>query len=257
MIIFILEYLFMFLTGSIIGWCLEVVYRRYFGLARKWINPGFLSGPYLPLYGTGVCLLYIICNITMPLPLRILLFAFVTTAIEYATGVFFLKKYKVRLWDYSESKFNFQGHITPLYTFFWTLLSLIFYYIMYPYFYQKVESLYAHLEFSLLIGIFYGVVLVDIINSFHILNRLMTIKDALGEKAAVINFEKLKDEMAMHIDEIQYKVEELQDRVEEFGNKVSGKVDALIDKGKRAPFFLPFKKKDYLKTYIKDHINKI
>ena len=77
MIVFILEYLFIFLTGATLGWCLELIYRRYFGLARKWINPGFLSGPYLPLYGTGMCLLYIVCSIQMALPLRIAVFALI------------------------------------------------------------------------------------------------------------------------------------------------------------------------------------
>lgn len=45
---------FLFFIGSMAGWGIEVVFRRFFSSAnpeRKWINPGFLSGPYLPLYG--------------------------------------------------------------------------------------------------------------------------------------------------------------------------------------------------------------
>ena len=43
---------FLFFIGSLTGWGLEVFYRRFFSAAnpeRKWINPGFLTGPYLPL----------------------------------------------------------------------------------------------------------------------------------------------------------------------------------------------------------------
>lgn len=42
---------FLFFIGSMAGWVIEVVFRRFFSSAnpeRKWINPGFLSGPYLP-----------------------------------------------------------------------------------------------------------------------------------------------------------------------------------------------------------------
>ena len=40
---------FLFLIGSVLGWGLEVIFRRFFS-AHRWVNPGFLVGPYLPLY---------------------------------------------------------------------------------------------------------------------------------------------------------------------------------------------------------------
>jgi len=44
---------FLFFAGCLIGWGIEVIFRRFEpnNKARKWINPGFLIGPYLPLYG--------------------------------------------------------------------------------------------------------------------------------------------------------------------------------------------------------------
>ncbi|MBR0031622.1 MAG: hypothetical protein IJP61_04990, partial [Treponema sp.] len=45
---------FLFFAGSIIGWGIELFWRRFFSKnnpEKKWINPGFLTGPYLPLYG--------------------------------------------------------------------------------------------------------------------------------------------------------------------------------------------------------------
>lgn len=56
-----LVYAFMFSGGSVIGWGLEVVFRKFFSASNpehRWINPGFLNGPYLPLYGFGLCALY-------------------------------------------------------------------------------------------------------------------------------------------------------------------------------------------------------
>ena len=61
-----LKLAYLFFIGSVCGWCLEVLFRRFFSRAnpeRKWINPGFCTGPYLPLYGFGLCLLYLIASL--------------------------------------------------------------------------------------------------------------------------------------------------------------------------------------------------
>lgn len=56
---------FLFFIGATLGWVLELLFRRFFSSAnpeRKWINPGFCVGPYLPLYGCGLCFLYLIAS---------------------------------------------------------------------------------------------------------------------------------------------------------------------------------------------------
>ena len=241
------------MTGSLMGWGLEVVYRKYFGKARKWINPGFLSGPYLPLYGTGICLLYIVSELNVHLGIKIIMFAIITTGIEYFTGLFFLKYYKTRLWDYTKLKFNIQGLIAPLYSMFWTLLSLVFYFVLYPYFYNKIEFLYGNLEFSLLIGIFYGVILVDVINSFNVVSRLKKFAELAEEKNVIINYEQLK------ID-IKDKFEELSERVEEFETDFEKRLNQgmLNFKGKRSRprFLLPFKGEYELMQRLHEQIEK-
>lgn len=253
MIKFILEYLFIFITGATLGWVLEVFYRRYFGKARRWINPGFLSGPFLPLYGTGVCLLYIISEVQLVMGLRIVLFAAMTTAIEYLTGLFFLKFYNTRLWDYKALKFNFQGLIAPLYTFFWTLLSLFFYYVLYPYFYTQVTNLYEHLEFSLFIGIFYGIILIDVIESFNVLSRLKKMSDALGDTQLVIHYHQLKLDISEKFEDLTDRVEDIGDRIEVLSDKVSERRPKL----RRPSFLLPFRGDYSLKLLLQAHFEKL
>ncbi|MDE7431059.1 MAG: putative ABC transporter permease, partial [Lachnospiraceae bacterium] len=66
MINIFLELAFLFFMGSLSGWGLEVIFRRFFSDAnpeRKWINPGFLAGPYLPLYGFSLCALFLLAHI--------------------------------------------------------------------------------------------------------------------------------------------------------------------------------------------------
>ena len=54
---------FLFFFGSGGGWVLELFFRRFFSGAnpeRKWLNPGFLFGPCVPLYGFGTVVLFVL-----------------------------------------------------------------------------------------------------------------------------------------------------------------------------------------------------
>ena len=39
----------LFVIGSLLGWVIELLFRRFVS-QKKWMNPGFLTGPYLPIY---------------------------------------------------------------------------------------------------------------------------------------------------------------------------------------------------------------
>ena len=65
---FFLKLAFLFCIGSLLGWCIEVLFRRFFS-AKKWINPGFLVGPYLPLYGFSLCTLYLLAMLEEFIPI--------------------------------------------------------------------------------------------------------------------------------------------------------------------------------------------
>ena len=105
---------FLFCIGSLMGWGLEVLYRRFSpaNKSRRCINPGFLIGPYLPLYGFGLTALFLLAGIEnteliehVTAGSKILLFivmAVVMTVIEYIAGLIFIKGMKVKLWDYSK-----------------------------------------------------------------------------------------------------------------------------------------------------------
>ena len=51
----------LFIIGGSAGWLIELIFRRM--VHGKWINPGFLCGPCLPLYGVGTLLLFAICSL--------------------------------------------------------------------------------------------------------------------------------------------------------------------------------------------------
>ena len=130
---------FLFFVGSVLGWCTEVLFRRVF-TAKKWINPGFLTGPYLPLYGFGVAGLFAISLIPIHTGydwldsiLIILIMGVAMTLIEYIAGLIFIKGIKIKLWDYTNRWGNIQGIICPLFSFLWLLVCVFFYFVIVPY----------------------------------------------------------------------------------------------------------------------------
>ncbi len=183
--------LYLFIFGSFAGWLIEFCFRNIVHKPDKLINPGFLNGPYLPLYGTGVIILYLICSLDLHTIYKLLLIAASMTFIELVTGLFFIKYYNVKLWDYSNKKFNYKGVICPQYSFFWTVLGAAFYYLIYPYLHGEVLIILDSMIASFLLGAIYAVIVIDIIFSFDIVNK---IKHELAniEKKVVVNYKELK-----------------------------------------------------------------
>ena len=103
-------YFILFLTYSFIGWVIEI-FDIYF-LTKKWINRGFLIGPYCPIYGFGGILMTLLLNKYVNDPLVLFIMAMVICSIlEYSTSFIMEKIFKARWWDYSNNKFNINGRI--------------------------------------------------------------------------------------------------------------------------------------------------
>lgn len=204
-----LTYAFMFSVGSTLGWGLEVVFRRFFSRKnpeRKWVNPGFLNGPYLPLYGFGLCALYTmtmlenIIFIDNELISQLVLFVMMAAAmtlIEYIAGIIFIKGMKTQLWDYSDEHGNIQGIICPKFSFFWAVLSAVYYFLIHPYVLGGIQWLSDNLAFSFVIGLFFGVFLVDVTYS---LDLLVKIRRFAADNDIVVLYERLKNEVRSKAD---------------------------------------------------------
>ena len=192
---------FLFCIGSLMGWGLEVLYRRFSpaNKSRRWINPGFLIGPYLPLYGFGLTALFLLAGIEnteliehVTAGSKILLFivmAVVMTVIEYIAGLIFIKGMKVKLWDYSKEKFNLQGIICLRFSIYWALLSAVYYFFIHPHITGALLWFSQNITFSFVIGIFYGVLFVDIGYSMGIMKKVR--RFAMDNQIMVL-FEDLK-----------------------------------------------------------------
>lgn len=253
---------FIFFMGSLIGWVIELFYRKFISKAnpeRKWINPGFLVGPYLPLYGFGLVAMYILSQIdvssiqnkTAQQIVLFILMAIVMTIIEYIAGVIFIKGMKVKLWDYTNEWGNIQGIICPRFSFYWAVLSAIYYFLIHPHILNSIYWLAEHLSFSFVVGFFYGIFLIDICYSMQI---LVKVKKFAIDHDIIVKYQELKRSIRLAKEEYQenksfvfaFKSEhslsehlkrylELQsafvsDTLEELEEKVSAKLDEVNSK---------------------------
>lgn len=203
----LLELLLIFFLGSILGWVLEVFFRRYISHdnpERRWINPGFCTGPYLPLYGCGLCIMYLIAGlerynlIENPLLNKAFLFlvmAVCMTAIEYIAGIICIKLTNVRLWDYTKEWGNIQGIICPKFSLIWAGLGAVYYFLIHPHILEAVHWLSVNLAHSFVIGMFYGIFIVDIVHSFNLVAKL---KQYAEENNVIVKYEELKADIRSH-----------------------------------------------------------
>lgn len=192
---------FLFFIGSLVGWVIELLFRRFISTAnpeRKWINPGFCVGPYIPLYGVGLCLLFLLASLEpylqIPHPVweKIILFAVMAlcmTVLEYLTGLFCLKLLKVRLWDYSGEKWHIQGIICPKFSLIWATLGALYYFLIHPHILTALGWLSRNLAFSFVVGMFFGVFILDVIHSAQLVAKL---KQFAEDNEVIIRYEHLK-----------------------------------------------------------------
>lgn len=105
-----LEYFLVFLIYSCIGWCMEVVVSLI--EKKRFVDRGFLLGPYCPIYGFGMLLIvFLLRNYMDNFIVLFILSMVICMVFEYLTSYFMELIFKARWWDYSRKKYNINGRI--------------------------------------------------------------------------------------------------------------------------------------------------
>ena len=179
---------FLFFVGCIVGWVGEFFFRRFApvkSVSHKWENPGFLMGPYLPVYGFGQVICYLVCDFYskytphgwLGVIVTFFIMAIVLTFIELIAGLIFINMLKVQLWDYEDEWLNFKGIICPLYSAMWGIFGVGYYYLVHPYAMDAVDWLSRNLAFSFVVGFFYGIFTLDVVFSFNLVVKVKAFAD--------------------------------------------------------------------------------
>lgn len=185
---------------------LELCYRR---LAHgKWINPGFLTGPCLPLYSSGLIILYSFCELRLPFTaspaqrkaVLIILLAVTLTLLEYITGIIFTSFFHVKLWDYSARPANIQGIICPLFSLIWAAAGAVYVLFVHPLVERLMLWLTNKALFSFFAGIYIGFLIIDIVYSFRLVTKIKAFAD---EQQLLIKYEGFKLSIAKRAEHIR------------------------------------------------------
>ena len=197
----------LFVIGSLLGWSLELFFRRFIS-QKKWMNPGFLMGPYLPIYGFGVTLLYGVSNINLGIEsqivdilIRNIIIGIGMTLIEFVAGLIFIKGFKIKLWDYSNRKGNIMGIICPIFSLAWLVVGSLYYFLLNPLLVQGISWISENLIYTFFVGAVIGAMLVDTAYSVHLASKLKELKELQS-----LRFEEFKKEFKKRVNELKSKL---------------------------------------------------
>ncbi len=118
------QWVLLFYLYSFIGWIWECCFVRF--SQGVWMNRGFLHGPILPIYGFGALVIQLTTLQVSESYIKVFFYGMVAASLlEYMTGDVMERLFKVRYWDYSNEKFNLNGHICLYASIGWGVGSVI------------------------------------------------------------------------------------------------------------------------------------
>lgn len=203
------ELVWIFIIYAFFGWCTEVSYAALD--TGKFVNRGFLNGPYCPIYGCGIV---IVVTILTPLKENLLLLfvgsVLLTTTLEFLTGYILEKAFHNKWWDYSDKPFNVKGYICLKFSILWGLACTFVMEILHPAI-SKLITWIPFLPGVILLIILMGIFAVDCcitVSTILKFNRHLKIMEDL---AASIH--RLSDEIGENIYE---NVSDILERSEQF-----------------------------------------
>lgn len=103
-------YLYLFFIAAVFGWLWEG--SIYLFKDDGYVNRGFLTGPWLPIYGAGAVMLEILFHKWRDRTLLTFLSSMLLcTVLEYLAGWYLELTWGVKWWDYSQMNWNLHGRI--------------------------------------------------------------------------------------------------------------------------------------------------
>lgn len=161
---------------SFLGWVAEVLFVLV--TAHKLQNRGFLTGPFVPIYGFGALLLIYVVDPLLDNPFLVFLASVLAaSALEFVTHLLLDKVFHVRLWDYSGKRFNLQGRICLENSLLFGVLGLLLIYVI-----QPASNVLRDLPHEVVIAIAFfliGILIIDAANSIRSLAKVRPVLDQL------------------------------------------------------------------------------
>lgn len=169
----------LFMLYSFLGWSMEVICKLI--EKHRFINRGFLIGPYCPIYGCGCIAMILLLYKYLEDPITLFFMAIIICSIlEYSTSFIMEKLFKTRWWDYSNKKYNLNGRICLDTMLPFGLLGCLVLYLINPFFSKIINKLPVNIMVSLAF----------IILIIFIIDNIISFKIILGVRTTIKNVEK-------------------------------------------------------------------
>ena len=133
-------YFLLFFVSAVLGWCMEVTCKLF--SQHRFINRGFLIGPYCPIYGVGAAAMAASLSRYADSPVLLFVMAMLICGVlEYLTSYVMEKLFHARWWDYSQKKFNIHGRVCANTLIPFGVLGLAVIYIIKPFLFGQFEKI--------------------------------------------------------------------------------------------------------------------
>ena len=185
-------YFILFLIYSFLGWTIEVIVTFY--KDKKFVNRGFLLGPYCPIYGFSSIVMILYLNRYCDSFITVFLLAVVVCSIiEYLVSYLMEKLFNARWWDYSNRKFNINGRVCLENSIWFGLLGTLLIYVVNPFLYNLISKMSDNV--LLIVGSFLLIIFViDLIISLNVTFKIKSNITKLIKKDSTEEFNhKIKE----------------------------------------------------------------
>lgn len=174
---------------SVAGWIMETVSVSI--QKRKFVDRGFLVGPYCPIYGTGVVAITVLLKkYSDDVVATFFMSIIICGILEYMTSYFMEKIFKARWWDYTNRKFNINGRVCLQNLVIFGILGTFIVFVANP-FLLKYINMIPITTLHIILGIFSFIFLLDTIVSYKLIFELKDISRELKDNTIEIS-EKVK-----------------------------------------------------------------
>ena len=207
------QYFLYFTIYSFIGWACECVYCSI--PAKKFINRGFLNGPFCPVYGVGaVLVIRFLTPVQGSIPALFLLGMLVTSVVEYLTSYLLEKAFHMKWWDYSNMPLNLHGRVCLLNSTEFGILCVVLMRLVHP----KVQHLVGELSASWLLGVSIAFAVYFVTDTAFTVYSILALKGKLQQIHEFV--EELRDRGEQLKAQVKAQMEEsLEEKLDEFFQK--------------------------------------
>lgn len=188
------RYFLWFLMYSFVGWAWECALCST--RERRFINRGFLNGPWCPIYGYGAVIDILVLGRVKSVVAIFFLSVVLTGVLEYFTSYFMEKIFHARWWDYSNRRFNINGRVCLIGMVVFGTFSVLLLKFLHPFVVSLTDKIPVVTMHVLVIALFVVYIVDNAITFTGILKlpeKIRKVAEYIKENGIVIGMRKEKD----------------------------------------------------------------